>query len=82
MGKTEKDKNYRDYYKNYRDNTCWDCCVGDHRDHVMGGIILITIGTIFMLSEFGMIENVGRLWPLILIVIGLGLLFKHFVKKE
>ena len=39
---------------------------------VIWGLVLITIGTIFLLARFGILEehDVGRLWPLIVIAIG------------
>lgn len=43
------------------------------RRNVIGGLVLITVGAYFLLpSEYGL----GAYWPLLLIAIGLGILFK------
>ncbi len=47
------------------------------------GMGLIAIGTYYLLNEFGIIPNwfrLGKLWPLVFVVIGLSILFKG--KKE
>lgn len=46
----------------------------------IGGIILITVGAIFLLPKFGFVdENVHHLWwPAVLIIIGLFIIFKSF----
>jgi len=41
------------------------------------GLILIAIGVIFLLSNFGIIGSWGEWWPLILIAIGLGMLLSR-----
>jgi len=45
-----------------------------HKGSIMGGMILITIGVLFLIDEFIPQINFGDLWPVILIVIGIGLL--------
>jgi len=45
-------------------------------------VVLIGVGTIFLLNNMGILPginlwNLGRLWPLVLIIIGLDLLFGH-----
>lgn len=42
----------------------------------MGGLILLTMGVIFQVSRLRLFEwwNMGRMWPVILIVIGVALL--------
>lgn len=49
---------------------------------LIGGLILITIGAIFLADEFFPNVDFGDLWPVILIVIGAGLLINTFVKKQ
>ncbi len=41
-----------------------------------GGLILVGLGVVFLLLNFGYLESfdLGRWWPAILIVIGLGML--------
>jgi len=41
-----------------------------------GGLILVVLGVIFLLGEFMPWFNLGRLWPLILVAIGLGIILK------
>jgi len=43
----------------------------DARYSLMGPAILITVGTIFLIHEFRPEYHIGRLWPVILIVIGI-----------
>lgn len=44
-------------------------------------LILIGLGVLFLLSNFGMLPNIGALfhrwWPLILIVVGAGMLIRR-----
>ena len=46
-----------------------------------GAIILIVLGAIFLLSNFGMLPRLGPLiaqwWPLILIVVGVAMLVRR-----
>jgi hypothetical protein len=48
---------------------------------IVGPIVLIAIGLIFLLSNLGLIPHLGRLlatwWPLILIVVGVSLLIER-----
>ena len=49
----------------------------------IAGMGLIAVGTYFLLNEFGIIPywfRLGKLWPLVFVVIGLSILFKG--KKE
>jgi hypothetical protein len=47
----------------------------------VGAIILIVLGAIFLLSNFGMLPRLGPLiaqwWPLILIVVGVSMLVRR-----
>ncbi|MFQ6054488.1 MAG: LiaI-LiaF-like domain-containing protein [Methanosarcinales archaeon] len=44
-------------------------------------LILITIGVIFLLNNFGFIPyDIWDLWPLILIIIGLGMLYNALLR--
>ena len=41
------------------------------------GIILITIGVVFLLKNLGIIPEVGHvLWPVLIVIFGLSLIFK------
>jgi phage shock protein C len=52
------------------------------RGSLIGGLVLITVGAIFLADEFIPNVDFGDLWPLILIVIGAGLLINTFAKKS
>jgi hypothetical protein len=47
----------------------------------IGAVILIVLGALFLLSNFGLIPRIGPLlaqwWPLILIVVGLSMLLRR-----
>lgn len=47
----------------------------------MGAIVLIVLGTLFLLANLGLIPRLGALfttwWPLILIVVGVSLLLRR-----
>jgi hypothetical protein len=47
----------------------------------VGAIILIVLGAIFLLSNFGMLPRLGPLiaqwWPLILIIVGASMLVRR-----
>lgn len=52
------------------------------KSHLVGALILIVIGTLFLLNNLGFTNlSVTKLlitwWPAILIAVGLGLLFKR-----
>jgi hypothetical protein len=54
---------------NYQANqTCY--CSRCRSRGLMGPAVLITLGVLFMLSEFG-VAHFNRTWPILLIVIGL-----------
>jgi phage shock protein C len=41
---------------------------------LIGGLVLITLGVLFLIQEFVESADFGDLWPILLVVIGLGLL--------
>lgn len=45
----------------------------------VGGIVLIGMGVLFLLGEFGLLngEWVGRFWPLALIILGVWIIYKQ-----
>jgi len=62
---------------------CW-CCGGNGKrscycgGRVVWAIFLIFLGTVFLLNTLGVFAfNIFRLWPLILIGIGLAILLGH-----
>ena len=49
---------------------------------ILGGIIVIAIGLIFLLNGFFPWVGWGRLWPVILIAVGITIMMKAFKKKD
>lgn len=47
------------------------------RGAIVPGLVLITIGAILLAQQFYPELAIGRLWPVILIVIGLGIIFRR-----
>lgn len=49
---------------------------------IFNGIILIAVGAVVWLSNFGLIHITwSRDWPVILIAIGAASVIKHFIKR-
>ncbi len=46
----------------------------DSRGSLIGGIILIGTGFIFLLSNLGIIPDIGSMWPLFLIIVGIAVI--------
>jgi phage shock protein PspC (stress-responsive transcriptional regulator) len=53
-----------------------------NRGNLIGGLVLITVGAIFLADEFLPNVNFGDLWPVILIVIGIGLLINVVGRRK
>ncbi len=47
----------------------------------IAAFVLIGVGVVFLLSNFGLVPHIGALlakwWPAILIVVGIGMLFRR-----
>ena len=43
---------------------------------LIGGLVLITLGVLFLVAEFVPSVDFGDLWPILLVVIGIGLLIR------
>ncbi len=54
----------------------------DRHGMVIGGLIVLGLGVIFLLSNLGIIPDFGMMWPLVLVVIGIALLVGAVMKKE
>jgi putative Mn2+ efflux pump MntP len=52
------------------------------KEKFIGGIILLGLGLLFLLSNLDIIPGLGKTWPLILIVIGIALLVTPGKKCE
>ncbi|GAH18878.1 unnamed protein product, partial [marine sediment metagenome] len=49
---------------------------------ILGGIIVIAIGLIFLLNSLFPWVGWGRLWPVILIAVGITIMIQAFKKKD
>jgi Na+-transporting methylmalonyl-CoA/oxaloacetate decarboxylase gamma subunit len=54
----------------------------DRHGMVIGGLIVLGLGVVFLLANLEIIPDFGTMWPLILVVIGIALLIGAAVKKE
>ncbi|MCX6245610.1 MAG: DUF5668 domain-containing protein [Bacteroidetes bacterium] len=52
------------------------------RGNLIGGLVLITLGALFLADEFIPHVSFGDLWPIILVVIGIGLLINSTTRKK
>lgn len=52
------------------------------KGNLIGGLVLITLGAIFLADQLIPQLDFGDLWPVILIVIGIALLFNAYGKKN
>ena len=53
-----------------------------NKGSLVGGLVLITLGFLFLADEFLPRINFGDLWPVILIVIGIGLLLNSIGRRR
>ena len=53
-----------------------------NRGNLVGALVLITLGVLFLADEFIPHINFGDLWPILLIVIGVGLLINSFGRRK
>ncbi len=53
-----------------------------NQGNTIGGLVLITLGCLFLAHRFIPRVNFGDLWPIILIVIGIGLIIKNIPGKK
>lgn len=51
-------------------------------DMMMGGIIMVGIGLVFLLSNLGILPEIGDLWPAFIIVVGIALIVNAMSKKK
>jgi DUF4097 and DUF4098 domain-containing protein YvlB len=57
-----------------------------HRPSLLGALLWIGLGTLFLLRNFGIGPDIwslaGRYWPVLLILLGLGKVVDYFLKKD
>ena len=73
QGSQEKTKNDPFHYPPHK-----------HRDrgNLIGGLVLITLGVLFLADEFIPNVSFSDLWPIILVVIGAGLIINNFTGRK
>ncbi|MGB7063483.1 MAG: DUF5668 domain-containing protein [Candidatus Zixiibacteriota bacterium] len=49
---------------------------------MIGGLIVLGLGVVFLLANLEIIPDFGTMWPLVLVVIGIALLIGAMVKKD
>ena len=54
---------------------------GERRGNT-GAIILIGLGVVLMLANFGILNGIGQLWPLVFVIVGIWLLMGKGKKVE
>ncbi len=54
----------------------------DRRGMLVGGLITLGIGVLFLLSNMGILPDIGRMWPLIPIIVGVALIIGAFSKGK
>jgi len=60
-------------------NKCdWD----DRRGLIIGGLITLGIGVFFLLNYLDVIPGMDEMWPVIPIIVGIGLLIGAFFKGK
>lgn len=52
-----------------------------NNESVIGGLVLLTLGLIFLADEFVPWFEFHKLWPLILIAVGVGVIWNNNIKK-
>ena len=50
----------------------------DARGMLIGGLIVAGIGVFFLLRNLGIIPNLGRMWPVIPIIVGVAMIIGSF----
>jgi hypothetical protein len=53
----------------------------DRRGMLVGGLITLGVGVIFLLSNMRILPDIGEMWPLIPIVVGVALVIGSFRKS-
>ena len=54
----------------------------DRRGSMFAGLVMVGVGTIFLLVNLGYIPNIGEMWPLFPIIVGLALIIGSMRKKK
>ncbi len=54
----------------------------DRRGMLIGGLITLGVGLIFLLSNLDILPNIGEMWPMIPIIVGVSLIIGAFYKGK
>ncbi len=54
----------------------------ERRGLLIGGMITMGVGLVFLLSNLGLLPDIGEMWPLIPIVVGISLIIASFYKDK
>ena len=49
----------------------------DNVGKITGGLLIVVIGLFFLLEKTGIVINAMNFWPLLIIIIGLGIIVKY-----
>lgn len=78
----QDESNVNDAYYAPEDNANFTKGGKFKKENVIGGLVLITLGVIFLADEFIPWISFQKLWPLILISIGIGMLYTNSKKNK
>ncbi len=51
-------------------------------DRLVGGSIVLGIGLVFLLSNLGVLPDFGKVWPLVLVIVGAALIAGALFKRK
>jgi hypothetical protein len=54
----------------------------DRRGMLIGGLITLGVGLIFLLSNLDILPEIGEMWPMIPIIVGVSLIIGSFFKGK
>lgn len=54
----------------------------DRRGMLIGGLIVLGVGAVFLLSNLRILPDIGEMWPLLPIVVGIALIAGSFMKGK
>ncbi len=54
----------------------------DNSGMVIGGVIIAGVGILFLLVNFDVIPNLGKTWPIFLVILGIALLAGGIIKRR
>jgi uncharacterized membrane protein HdeD (DUF308 family) len=55
---------------------------GDRHWNLIGGIIVLGVGLVFLLSNLRVIPDFSEMWPLVLVVVGIALLIGALLRRD